>query len=71
MLNKHKIPTAQITFIAFVDHDQINNALDETDTRLGGVKIVIDDALLGPVEFDAFGNPLGTRYQKDPSRANT
>ena len=46
VLNKHKIPTAQITFVAFVDHDRINNAIDETDPPLGGVKIIIDDAIL-------------------------
>ncbi|HBA85935.1 MAG TPA: hypothetical protein DCZ95_17770 [Verrucomicrobia bacterium] len=66
ILNRHKIPTAQITFIAFVDHDRINNALDETDTRLGGCRVIPSD-VLGPVEFDVFGNPLGTRYQRDPT----
>jgi hypothetical protein len=66
ILNKHKIPTAQITFVAFIDHERINNTLDATDPLLGGCKIIISDSL-GPVEFDVFGNPLGTRYQRDPT----
>ncbi len=63
-VNKDPIPTAQITFVAFVDHDPINNAIDEMDPPLGGCEIVVHD-MLGPVSQDVFGHPLGTMYQMD------
>jgi len=60
------LPTAQISVITFLDQNPINNGFDEHDTRLGGCTVVISD-VGGPVTQDAFGNPLGTRYQFDPA----
>lgn len=64
VVNKNPIPTAQITVIAFVDQNPINNLIDETEPRLGGCKVVVTETL-GQVSQDFFGNPLGTRYLKD------
>jgi len=78
---QHPLPTAQITIFAHVDHNPINNTWDEYDGGLsgeagpnpppingglGGASVRIAD-YGGQVLTDAFGNPLGTTYQKDSS----
>lgn len=78
-VNQHPLPTAQITIFAHIDHNPINNTWDEYDGGLsgeaipnppplngglGGASVTISDAA-GKVLTDAFGNPLGTTYQKD------
>jgi hypothetical protein len=60
--NPQPIPTAQISILAFVDHNPINNAPDAAEEGLGGATVVISD-LAGPVSQDVFGNPLGTTYR--------
>ena len=75
-LNQHPLPTTQISVFVHVDHNPINNTWDEYDGGLsgeaipnpppingglGGATIYIYDAG-GQLMFDAFGNPLGTRY---------
>jgi large repetitive protein len=58
-------PTAQIFVIAFHDNNPINNALDQPlEVGLGGFTVKIDDTL-DQVKQDAFGNMLGTVYQRD------
>ena len=64
VVNKYPIPTTQITVIAFLDQDPINNQIDEPEPRLGGCKVILTETL-GQVSQDVFGNPLGTRYLKD------
>ncbi|RPJ61449.1 MAG: hypothetical protein EHM23_06875 [Acidobacteria bacterium] len=57
------IPTAQISVLAFVDQGPINNVFDEGEQGLGGCRVRLDEATGGgPISQDAFGNPLGTRY---------
>lgn len=71
-LNQLPIPTAQITIFVFEDHYPINNAPDLPAERgLEGFSILLEDAggrygvSAGQQMMDAFGNPLGTVYQKD------
>ncbi len=68
----HPLPTAQISVFVFEDFNPINNAPDGNNPNnlagepgLEGFAVkLFDDA--GEVAFDAFGNPLGTTYQKNP-----
>jgi large repetitive protein len=63
LLNRHEIPTAQISVLVFEDHNSINNVPDATEPGLPGFRVIILDPLGGgPILFDAFGNPLGTEY---------
>lgn len=84
VVNKEKIPTAQISVFAYEDHYPLNNAPSnpaainptaaQANNELGLVGfdvLLIDGAGLygqagGQVIVDAFGNPLGTTYQKNP-----
>lgn len=60
------IPTAQITVLVFNDNVSINNAPDLPDEEgLANFQVVIDDTQ-GHAMQDAFGNPLGTTYQRNP-----
>lgn len=75
-VNKHPIPTAQITVFVFEDNSPINNAPDLPEERgLEGFSVLIHDAAGrygqagGQVSKDAFGNPLGTTYNADGSTA--
>lgn len=63
VLNKHPIPTAQISILAFEDHNPINNVPDATERGLPGFQVTLFDFLGGPMLTDVFGNPLGTTYQ--------
>ena len=65
IVNALPIPTAQISLLAFVDHNPINNIYDEHDMGMGGARVFISDDA-GPVLQDAFGNPLGTEYAFNP-----
>jgi hypothetical protein len=60
-VNPTPLPTAQISVIAFVDHNPINNILDQNEQGLGGATVLIDDTG-GQLMQDAFGNMLGTTY---------
>ncbi len=62
-VHRHPIPTAQISILAFMDHNLINNVFDEHDTRLGGCTVVLAD-VGGQIIYDAFGNLLGTTYRQ-------
>ncbi|MDD5556974.1 MAG: SdrD B-like domain-containing protein [bacterium] len=63
----HPILTSQITVFVFEDNYSINNAPDiGAESGLAGFGIVISD-FGGQVMVDAFGNPLGTTYEKDGS----
>lgn len=64
-VNPLPTPTAQISLLAFVDHNPINNIFDEHDQGLGGAVVLVSD-IAGQVSQDAFGNPLGTEYEFDP-----
>ncbi len=63
VLNKHPIPTAQISILAFEDHNPINNVPDATEPGIPGCQVTLFDFLGGPMMTDVFGNPLGTTYQ--------
>jgi len=56
--------TAQISVFIFNDNAPINNAPDITEPGLGDVSILLFDQA-GAVSQDAFGNPLGTDYQRN------
>lgn len=64
-VNPLPLPTAQISLLAFVDHNPINNVLDAAEQGLGGATILLSDTG-GQMSQDAFGNPLGTQYAFDP-----
>ena len=71
LLNRHEIPTAQISVLVFEDHNSINNVPDAGEPGLAGFRVIITDPLGGgPILFDAFGNPLGTTYNADGSVAS-
>ncbi|MDD5707745.1 MAG: SdrD B-like domain-containing protein, partial [Kiritimatiellae bacterium] len=65
VLNKHPIPTAQITVFVFNDNNSINNVPDATEVGLADFQITLADVAGGPIMTDAFGNPLGTTYAQD------
>ncbi len=65
-VNPLPLPTAQISILAFVDHNPINAAKDEHEDGMGGATVVISDAA-GQLMQDAFGNMLGTTYQRNPA----
>jgi len=66
IVNPYPLPTAQISVFAFVDHDKIDNIWTEPEQGLGGCTIHVADFSGGPLLWDAFGNPLGTIYQRNP-----
>ncbi len=61
VVNSHLIPTAQVTVLAFVDQNPINNGPDLDEPGLGGALVTLND-FGGPITQDIYGNPLGTRY---------
>ncbi|MBA4388823.1 MAG: hypothetical protein C0404_12640 [Verrucomicrobia bacterium] len=67
VLNKHRIPTAQISIFAFKDHAPINNVPDLGESPLAGCAVRLFDGAgyltAGDVLQDVFGNPLGTTYE--------
>ena len=67
ILNKHRIPTAQISVFAFMDHFAINNFPDIGEPGLAGFEIKLYDGAgyfaAGDLSQDVFGNPLGTTYK--------
>lgn len=73
VVNKTPIPTAQISIFVFNDNQPINGAPDlPQETGLAGFSITLKEAggtygaSGGQVTQDAFGNPIGTEYQKNP-----
>ncbi len=73
VVNKTPIPTAQISIFVFNDNQPINGAPDlPQETGLAGFSITLKEAggtygaSGGQVIQDAFGNPIGTEYQKNP-----
>jgi hypothetical protein len=62
----HPVPTAQISVLVFHDNAFINGAPDiPAETGLPGFKILLFDQV-GQMGQDAFANPLGTTYQRNP-----
>jgi hypothetical protein len=62
VVQRHPLPTAQISVLIFHDNNPINNAPDPPfEEGLAGFTIVVRDQL-GIVSQDAFANPLGTTY---------
>jgi len=66
IVNPYPLPTAQISILAFVDHDKIDNIFTEPEQGLGGCTVHVADFSGGQLLWDAFGNPLGTIYQRNP-----
>ncbi|PZO19025.1 MAG: hypothetical protein DCF26_06810 [Burkholderiales bacterium] len=71
-LNKHPVPTAQISVFAFNDNSPINGAPDlPQEQGLAGFTVQLVEAggtygqSGGAVTQDGFGNPLGTTYKAD------
>lgn len=71
-VNRHPIPTAQITIFVFNDNYPLNNAPDLPEEQgLEGFRIILEDAggkygmSAGQAMMDAFGNMLGTTYRRD------
>ena len=65
VVNQLSIPTAQISIWVFEDHNIINNAPDQpNESGLANFKVIIED-IAGQVIQDAWGNPLGTEYQRN------
>lgn len=65
VVHPQPIPTAQISIFVFADQNPINNVHDEHEQGVGGASIVIAEAG-GQQMMDAFGNMLGTTYQRNP-----
>ena len=74
-VNTLPVPTAQISILAFNDHQPLNNAFDTGEEPLPGLTVVLSEAggryghSGGQVIQDAFGNPLGTTYSANGSVA--
>jgi len=71
-VNRHPIPTAQISIFVFNDNYPVNNAPDLPEEQgLEGFRVILEDAggkygmSAGQAMMDAFGNMLGTTYQRD------
>lgn len=75
-VNKHRIPTAQVTVFIHEDIAPINNVWDLGETGLEGFSIILEDAggkygaSAGIQSQDAFGNPLCTSYQYTDANGN-
>jgi hypothetical protein len=72
LVQPQPIPTAQIAIFAFEDTNPINNAPDLPQERgLEGFVVLLTEgggtygASGGQVTQDAFGNPIGTEYQRN------
>jgi len=68
-VNKHPIPTAQITVLVHEDTSPINNVWDLGENGLAGFSIILEDAggkygaSAGIQSLDAFSNPICTTYE--------
>ncbi len=64
LVHKQPIPTARISISVFNDNAPINGAIDGGEVGMGGFQIILEEpggrygASGGPVNQDAFGNPL-------------
>lgn len=72
VVNALPVPTAQMTIFAFEDTYPINNMPDlPQEPGLAGFSVFLTEgggtygASGGQTTMDAFGNPIGTEYQKD------
>ncbi|MEA2078865.1 MAG: hypothetical protein U9P00_03240, partial [Pseudomonadota bacterium] len=72
-VNPMPIPTAQITIFVFEDNFPTNNAPDlPEEVGLEGFTLILEDAggrygaAAGILSQDAFANPLGTTYLRNP-----
>lgn len=65
VVHPQPLPTAQFSCLVFHDNNPLNNAPDLNEDGLGNFQIVISDPA-GQQMLDAFGNMLGTTYQRDP-----
>lgn len=63
-LRPNPIETAQFSLKVFHDTAPLNNALDIGEPGLAGFTVTLTDAG-GDIIQDAFGNKLGTTYQRD------
>jgi len=83
-VSKLPLKTAQISVQLFWDKAPINGVFDQAfggetpirDANAKGFRILMEDAgggygaTAGTLTTDAFGNPLGTTYQRDPATGN-
>jgi hypothetical protein len=65
VVHRQPIPTAQISVLVFTDQNPINNVKDEHEQGIGGATVIVHEHA-GQQMMDAFGNMLGTTYQRDP-----
>jgi hypothetical protein len=73
-VNKLPIPTAQISIFVFEDNQPINGVANlPQELGLGNFSVILTEAggvygqSGGQVTQDAFGKPLGTTYQRNPT----
>ncbi|MHC4564668.1 MAG: peptidase associated/transthyretin-like domain-containing protein, partial [Planctomycetota bacterium] len=64
VVHRQPTPTAQISILVFADQNPINNIVDEHEQGIGGATVILAE-LGGQLMMDAFGNALGTTYQRD------
>ncbi len=71
IVNRHRVPTAQISILAFADHFPVNNVPDIGEQGLEGFMVKLYDGggyfAAGDLIQDAFGNPIGTTYRTLPN----
>ncbi|WP_242826046.1 choice-of-anchor Q domain-containing protein [Desulfurispora thermophila] len=66
-LHPHPLPLSQIRVHVFHDNNPVNGEDDfPLESGLEGFLIIIEDTV-GQVTVDYFGNPLGTKYERDAS----
>jgi len=64
-LLSNPLPLSKIRVFVFHDNQPVNGEPDvPSEAGLEGFRIVVEDAV-GELTVDYFGNPLGTRYEKD------
>ena len=65
VINRDPLPTTQISVLVFNDNLPLNNEPDAEEDGLPGFRILMFDYNGGPLNQDAFANPVGTTYAQD------
>jgi hypothetical protein len=66
VVNDLPLPTAQVAIWVFEDNNIMNNAPDRpNEAGLANFKVILED-MGGQMLQDAFGNPIGTEYLRNP-----
>jgi len=62
VVNRNPLPTSQFSILVFNDNLPFNNEPDSEEDGLPGFRIMLFDYNGGPLQQDAFANPIGTTY---------